>query len=254
MKKVVYLFFVLLFTAVLSDSALAQQMKKEAIKPFNDGLQKSKQGDYKGAASDFEKALQFDNDYRIYYQLAFAQMKLNNTDSAIANFKLSIKANSGYDASYNNLGNVYYSQGKYQDAIDNFEQVIKTSKDSSLKAASKFNIALSYTALASASERDKDYKQAIEYLNKAVKYENYDGAYLALARNYVEASQYDKAISAGLKAIKYKKDISEAGADYYIGVSYSQKGEMKKAKEYLNKAKEDPTYKDYAETVLKAIK
>jgi tetratricopeptide (TPR) repeat protein len=85
----------------------AQQMKAEAVKPFNDGLAKSKQGDYKGSSADFQNALNYDKDYRIYYQLGFAQMKLNDLTDAVTNFNNSIKANPKFDAAYNDLGNVY---------------------------------------------------------------------------------------------------------------------------------------------------
>ncbi len=254
MKKVLYIFFSLLFVLAITGVAAAQTMKKEAVQPFNDGLEKAKKGDYKDALADFEKALQFDQDYRIYYQIGFAQMKLNNLDEAIKNYKSAIKADPKFDGAYNDLGNVYYSQGKYQDAIDNFEKVLETSKNDTVKSTVKFNLSLSYTALATAAEKDKAYKKAIGYLSKAVSYNDYDFAYLALARIYVQTSQYDRAIQAAEKALKYKKNIKDGGPNYYIGVAYSQKGDLKKAKEYLTKAKDDPVYKSAAETVLKAIK
>jgi Flp pilus assembly protein TadD len=228
-------------------------MNAEAVKPFNDGLAKSNQGNYKDALADFQKALNYDKDYRIYYQLGFAQMKLNDLDNAVSNFNNSIKANPGFDAAYNDLGNVYYSQGKFRDAINNFEKVLGISKDKGIKTAVKYNLALSYTELATEQEKNKDYKNAVSLLNKAVQYNNYDEAYFLLARNYVEDNQYDNAIKSSEKALKYRKDIKESGPDYYLGVAYSQKGEMAKAKEYLNKAEKDPVYKSSAEEILKAI-
>ncbi len=254
MKKAVFLFLGLPIFLLFSQGSFAQTMNKGAVKPFNDGLAKSGKGDYKDALADFKEALKFDKDYRIYYQIGFAQMKLNNAAEAISNFKSSIAANPKFDAAYNDLGNVYYSQSQYQDAIDNFQKVLEISKNSATVSAVKFNLALSYSSLASTAEQDKQYKKAIGLLNKAVSYDNYDGAYLALARNYVEISQYDNAIQAAEKALKYRKAIKETGPDYYLGIAYSQKGEMKKAKEYLNKAKKDPVYASAAETVLKAIK
>jgi tetratricopeptide (TPR) repeat protein len=242
-------FFIVALTAFTS----AQVMKKEAVQPFNDGLKKSLAGDYKEALADFQTALAADKDYRIYYQIGFAQMKLNNMDEAIKNFNSSIAANPEFDAAYDDLGNVYYSQGKYQDAINNFEKVLSTSSNNSLKSTAKFNLALCYTQLAYAAEANKDYKQAISDLNKAVGYDNYDAAYFALSRNYVENKQYNDAIGAAQKALKYRKQISETGPDYYLGIGYSQKGEMKKAAEYLKKAEKDSVYKTDAEIVLKAI-
>jgi tetratricopeptide (TPR) repeat protein len=117
----------------------------------------------------------------------------------------------------------------------------------------KYNLALSYTQLSLDQEKNKNYKSAVSLLNKAVQYNNYDEAYFLLARNYVEDNQYDNAIQSSEKALKYRKNIKESGPDYYLGVAYSQKGEMTKAEEYLNKAKKDPVYKSSAEEILKAI-
>ncbi len=253
MKKVTYLLCSLVFIIFISGYGTAQTMNKDAVKPFNEGLAKSKKGDYKSALADFENALKFDKDYRIYYQIGFADMKLKNTDDAIQNFQNAIKANPKFDAAYNDLGNVYYSLGKYQDAINNFEKVLTLSKDETTNKQVKFNLALSYTNLASTAENDKDLKKASSLLDKAVTYDNYDYAYLSLARIYYEESKYSQAISAGFKALKYKKNIGEGGPNYYIGASYAQKNESKKAKEYLNKAKSDPVYKSYSETILKAL-
>ncbi len=255
MKKVTYLFFTINFLLFFAAGLLAQTMDSAAVKPFNDGLDKSQKGDYKGALADFEQALKADKkDYRIFFQIGVAQQKLNNNDEAINNFKEAIKANPDYDASYTNLGNIYYSMGKYQDAIDNFGKVVEKSQSDTVKNAAKFNISLAYTNLATAAEKSKNNKKAIDYLKKAVSYNNSDVAYLNLARDYFLTNQFDKTIEACKDALKYKKTIGEGGPNYYMGVAYSKKNDMKKAKEYLEKAKEDPVYKNVAETVLKAMK
>ncbi len=254
MKKVTYLLFSVLLMLFFTHSAFAQTMKKGAVKPFNDGLTKIKDKDYKGALADFETALKFDKDYRIYYQIGVAQENLNNNEAAISAFKSTIELNPKFDVVYNNMGNIYYKTGKYQDAIDNYEKVLSSSQNSMLKNSVKFNIALSYFNLGTAAEKARDSKKAIDYYEKSVKYDNYDYAYLYLAINYFKAKQYNKAISSAEKAIKYKKNISDGGPYYYIGVSYVKKNDLKKAKEYLLKAKSDPVYGKNAETVLNAIK
>jgi tetratricopeptide (TPR) repeat protein len=253
MNKVYILLCSLLFMSFFAFDISAQTMKINAVKPFNDGLTKSKKGNYKAALAEFETALKYDTNYQIYYRIGFAQMKLKNTDEAIKNFTYSIKANPKFDSAYNNLGNVYYRLGRYQEAIKNFDKVLELSRDDATRKIVKFNLTLAYTELASTAENDNNCKKAIRYLKKALSYDNYDVAYLALARNYVQDSQYTNAIYAGFKALKYKKYISAAGPDYYIGVSYNQKSEIQKAKEYLNLAKNDPVYKSFAENVLNTI-
>jgi tetratricopeptide (TPR) repeat protein len=251
MKKMTRLFYFLLGTFLISFASFAQTMDSAAVKPFNDGLDKMQKSDYAGALTDFQKALAASKDYRIYYQLGVANEKLNKLDDAASNFKSTIAAKPDFEAAYNDLGSVYFAQSKYQEAVDNFQQVLKTSKDSTLKANVEYNITLAYTNLATAA--GKNSKKAIEYLKKAVSHSNYDFAYLNLAKNYFLLNQYDKAIEAGQDALKYKKTISDGGPNYYIGVAYQKKNDAKKAKEYLTKAKDDPVYGKFAETVLKAM-
>lgn len=254
MKKHSYLLSLLILFLFISKPGISQTMDSAAVKPFNEGLSKSQKANYKDALVDFETALKFDKDYRIYYQIGFAQQNLNNAEEAVKAYKNTIKAKPDFDAAYNNLGNVYFSQGNYQDAIDNFQKVLDISKDDTIKNAVKFNMALAYTNLGMAAEKAKNNKKAVAYLSKAVSFYDYDAAYLFLARDYFLLNQFDKAIEASQKAIKYKKSISEGAAYYWMGVSYSKKKDMKKAKEYLELAKADPVYKSFAETVLKSLK
>jgi len=251
MKKMARLFYCLLCVSLITFVSYAQTMDSAAVKPFNDGLDKMQKSDYAGALADFQQALTTSKDYRIYYQLGVANEKLNKLDDAVTDFKSTIAAKPDFEAVYNDLGSVYFSQGKYQEAIDNFQQVLKTSKDSTLRAAVNYNITLAYTNLANAA--GKNSKKAIEYLNKAVSYNNFDVAYLNLAKNYFLLKQYDKTIEAAQNAIKYKTSITEGGPDYYIGVAYQKKNNDKKAKEYLTKAKDDPVYGKFAGQVLDAM-
>ena len=255
MKKVTRLLFNVFLILFFTYSAYAQTMDSAAVKPFNDGLDKMQKNDYKGAVADFETALKTDKDYRIYYQIGVAQEKLGNHEESINAYKEAIKANPQFDASYNDLGSVYYSMGKYQDAANNFEKVLEIAKNDSAKSAAvKFNLSLSYNALASAAEKSKNNKKAIEYLKKAVSYNNSDIAYLNLARDYFLTNQYDRTIEAAENALKYRKSIGEGGPYYYMGVAYSKKNDLKKAKECMLKAKTDPVYAKVAQTVLDAMK
>jgi len=254
MKKLTFLFLNLFIIIFMAHGIFAQTMDSAAVKPFNDGLTKIQKTDYKGALADFEEALKVEKDYRIYYQIGFAQQNLNNSQEAISAYKNTIKEKPDFDAAYNNLGNVYFSEGKYQDAIDNFLKVLDISKNDTVLNAVKYNMALCYTNLGMAAEKSKNNKKAVEYLKKAVSYNDYDAAYFFMARDYFLLNQFDKSIEAAQNAIKYKKTISEGGAYYYMGVAYSKKNDTKKAKEYLEKAKLDPVYKTYAETVLKSLK
>jgi len=261
MQKVFYLIFGVFFIFSISSSVHAQSkdttssvMDTTAIKPFNNGLDKMQKADYKGALADFEQALAASKDYRIYYQMAVAEEKLGNHEAAIKDYEGAIKAKPDFDASYNDLGNVYYNTGNYKEAINNFEKFLEMSKNDTVKEAVKFNLALSYTTLSTSAEKSKNSKLAIQELKKAVGYYNYDIAYLDLARIYFVANQFNNAIEAAQNALKYRKNIGEGGPYYYMGIAYSKKNDLKKAKECLLKAKDDPTYAKFAQQVLDGMK
>lgn len=248
--------FYLCFSLVLffGGRIFAQNMKADAAKIYNDGYSKSQSGDYQGALTDFEKALKIQKDYRIYYQMGIAQARLKEYKDAISDFQNALKANPKFYSPYNDIGNAYFALGDYQNAIDNYQKVIETSKDEKLKNDVKFNIALAYTKLGNAAEMSKNNKQAIDYLQKAVSFKNYDAAYLFLAENYALTGQNNQAIDAAQNALKYMKYIKPAGPYYWMGIAYKNLGEKDKAKEMLKKAEPDPVYKKLVATVLKSIK
>ena len=117
----------------------------------------------------------------------------------------------------------------------------------------KKNISLAYAKLGNQALTDGNANKGIDYLTKAVEYNNYDAAYLSLAKIYSELEEWDKSIAASDDALKYRSKISKGGPYFYMGVSYKGKGENEKAKEMFNKAKSDATYKKTAEYELSLL-
>ena len=165
-----------------------------------------------------------------------------------------MKLNPNFEGGYNALGGVYFSLGKYEEAANNFEKVIETAKNPSVKKMVQANLALTYTKLGTLAIADGNSTKGIEFLLKAVQNSNYDAAYLALAKIYSEVGSYDKSIEAAKNALKYRKTITKGGPYYYMGVDYKSKGELEKAKEMFTQAKQDATYRKTAEYELTALK
>lgn len=244
-----------MFLAVLiTASALAQDMKPEAGKLYNDGNQKLKAGNYTGAVDSYDKALALEQDYRIYYQKGIALKKLNKLDDAKNSFEESLKQKPDFEAAYNALGGVYFSMGNYEKAVENFEKVLASSKSSNVQNAVKKNLSIAYAKMGNTAMTEGNSKKAVEYLEKAVQNSNYDAAYLSLAKLYSELGDYDKSLAAAENALKYRSSIGKGGPYYYMGVAYKGKGDTEKAKEMFNQAKSDATYKKTAEYELSLLK
>jgi tetratricopeptide (TPR) repeat protein len=238
---------------LMAFSSLAQDMNSEAGKLYNDGNGLLKAGNYQGAIEKYNSALSVEKDYRIYYQLGVAQKKAGNLQGAKSSFEECIKLNDGFEGGHNALGGVYFSKADYNQAIIEFEKVLKLTDKSNVTKKVQKNLSLAYTKLSSEEISNGNSAKAIEYLNKAVGYDNYDAAYLSLAKTYSDIGEWDKSISASENALKYKSKITSGGPYFYMGIAYKGKGENEKAKEMFQKAKTDAAYKKTAEYELSLL-
>ncbi len=144
--------------------------------------------------------------------------------------------------------------GNYQEAIKNFEKVLTLTNNASVTKKVQKNLSLAYTKIGNDEVAQGNSQKAIEYLNKAVENDQYDAAYLSLAKLYSDLGDWDKCISASENALKYKTKITTGGPNYYMGIAYKGKGDNTKAKEMFNKAQSDPTYRKNADYQLDLLK
>lgn len=254
MKTPIKVFSGLFLALLITVSAFAQDMKPDAGKLYNDGNQKLKAGNYSGAIQSYDQALAIEKDYRIYYQKGIALKKLNKLDEAKDAFVASLQQKNDFEAAYNALGGVYFTMGNYEKAVENFEKVLNSASNNNVKTAVKKNLAIAYAKMGGNAATEGNSNKAIEYLQKAVDNNNYDAAYLSLAKLYSELGDWDKSISSAENALKYRSTIGKGGPYYYLGVSYKGKGDTEKAKEMFNQAKSDATYKKTAEYELSLLK
>jgi tetratricopeptide (TPR) repeat protein len=241
--------FLIMFTGLIS----AQEMKPEAGKLYNQGNEMLKAGNYNGAIDNYDKALAIEKDHRIYYQKGIALKKSGKLNDSKDAFEAALKIQSDFEAAHNALGGVYYSMGNYQQAIANFEKVLEESKNNKTKEAVKTNLALAYTKVGDEAIKNGNSAKAIESLQKATELNNYDAAYLNLAKLHVETGNYDQAITAAQSALKYRSKISKGGPYYYMGLAYKNKGDIDKAKEMFNQALSDATYRKTVEYELSSL-
>jgi len=251
MKKI---FKILLFIVCFTLVSIAQEMNPDAGKLYNEGNSLLKAGNYNGAISSYDKALAIEKDYRIYYQKGVAQKKTEDLAGAKASFEECLKLKTDFESGYNALGGVFFSLSDFSQAIANFEKALALSKDESTQTKIKKNISIAYFKLGNEEISKNNFSKAIEYLNKSIENDNYDAAYLSLAKAYSETKEWDKTITASENAIKYKVKITAGGPSYYMGLAYKGKGDIPKAKEMFGQAKSDPSYKKSAEYELSLLK
>jgi tetratricopeptide (TPR) repeat protein len=252
MNKIVMLMLgVFLFLFI--SNGFAQDMNPDAGKLYNAGNKLLKEGNYNGAIENYNNALAIEKDYRIFYQRGVAQKKTRNLEDAKNSFEECLNLNKDFYGGYNALGGVYFQMGDYTEAINNFEKVLELTDKANIEKKVNKNLSLAYAKLGNQALTNGNANKGINYLSKAVEYNNYDAAYLSLAKVYSEIGEWDKSISASYDALQYRSKISKGGPYFYMGVSYKGKGENDKAKEMFNKAKGDATYKKTAEYELSLL-
>ncbi len=252
MKKFVML-MIAMFLYFFFGNVLAQDMNPEAGKLYNAGNKLLKEGNYSGAIENYNNALAIEKDYRILYQKGVAQKKTRNLEDAKNSFEECLSLNKDFYSGYNALGGVYFQMGDFTAAIKNFEKVLELTDKTNIQKKVKKNLSLAYAKLGNQALTEGNANKGIDYLTKAVDYNNYDAAYLSLAKIYSELGEWDKSIAASDNALKYRSKITKGGPYFYMGVSYKGKGENEKAIEMFNKAKSDATYKKTAEYELSLL-
>jgi len=247
---------ILMILLLVSGLTLGQksEMSPETAKSYNAGNKLLKSGDYSGAILKYDAALKSSKDYRIFYQKARALRKLRKYDLAEVAFKASIKSNPDFDFAYNSLGIIYFIQGHYLKAIDSFEKFKEVTKNKIYKRKADQYIARSYTKLGAEAKANRNFKKALDYLNKAVSSANYDAAYLMLAEVNNELGHFKGTLDAAKKALKYRKSISKGGPYYYKGLAYKGLGEKKLAIKAFKAGEKDRKYKKLCEYELKQLR
>jgi tetratricopeptide (TPR) repeat protein len=251
MRRTIITLSLLVFLAV--GNVFSQDMNPEAGKLYNAGNELLKADNFKGAIENYDKALTIEKDHRIYYQKGIAHRRAGNNEEAKNALEESIKLKPDFEIGYNALGGTYFAMGNLDAAIKNFEKVLGMSKDTKVQAAVKKNLSLAYAKMGNEAVSNGNEEKGAAFLEKSVELNNYDAAYLSLAKLYSELGENEKAISAAENALKHRNAISKGGPYYYMGVAYKNMGDNAKAKEMLNQAKADPTYKKLVEYELSLI-
>lgn|GEM_PF-245137 len=139
----------------------------------------------------------------------------------------------------NNIATIFKEKGDIDKALNYYEDALNLSQEKN-KPATLNNIALIYN-------QKGEYQKGISYLKKAIeineRYGDYHGIAICMinigdtyrsGKDYVKAEEY---LGEGLqRIIKIGDKVWEATSYKYIGWLYKDKGEIKKAKDFLTKA------------------
>jgi tetratricopeptide (TPR) repeat protein len=201
----------------------------------NQGSQKRKKGDRKGAIDDYTQAIQLQPTAQRYTLRGIAQHDFGEADQAIADFNqaLTMKSNLTANAyilffrgeAYKMLGDSKLAIADYQKSVEllqkeNNQSALKEVLDALKKAQSEIATISNMTAetLVGKVTQYTDGNLAMEYYNRAIKLKsNYAEAYLGRCHSLKDKRNYQSAIADCTQAIKLKPTkVDDYASSYYI--------------------------------------
>ena len=113
------------FAIICSLTAFGQTAQEH----FDNGFEKHKQQDYKGAIKDYDKAIKADNKFvSAYYNRGTCELGLKDFNSALKDFNKSIELDPTFVKAYYSRASVYVSNKKYVEALPDLDKVIELDK------------------------------------------------------------------------------------------------------------------------------
>jgi len=194
---------------------------------------------YSAIAGSLASEGKFDDAIDYFNKSLTIAEKYGNTD--ITKESVAEKVNAVYQAQ----AGAYAQAGEFDKAI---ETVTKTGNDEAIDKIKKF-AAGSYLKEANTAQRDKDYKTAIEKAKQSVEYNpESETAYLIMGVSYSQLKQFKNAIDALEKCVALKETATAYNA---LAGAYQQSGNNAKACQNYKKVV-DPKLQATAQQITNA--
>lgn len=213
-----------IFDTMSSAATLQQNRTSEmAASVLAGAIDKYMAGEYETAAKEFQRAIGMaphgENSISATEYLSVTYQKLGKTDMAIKAYEKAVSLNPTRDDIKIKLGNLYYSQGRNQEAEDQYTNAVRLNKS----VANLFSLGNAQMANGKYSEAMSQFQEVIRFSGGAGQ------GYYGLGQAFGKAGRYDEAVAAFKQAIESKSDFHDAHVE--LGYTYADMGEMEKAEE-----------------------
>lgn len=209
-----------LFSASLSQTAQLDTLAQRAL---SEGLEQFVAKKYDQAIITLKRAAglapRSDTAINAYDYMARAYVSLGDNQSAIGLYKQALQINSNRDDLHSALGNIYYSEDRFDEATQEYEQAVRLNPGS----ANRYSLGQGYLA----AERYDDALRQFEQVQRMERQKPYGD--FGLGQAYAKLGQYDEALSSFDRAIEIQPDYWDAYAEK--GYTLADMGEPERATE-----------------------
>jgi tetratricopeptide (TPR) repeat protein len=212
-----------IFSTTIQQTAQAESLANSAL---SRGIDLYMRQDYEDAIREFRRSIglapnsAYSTDASSY--MAKSYMALGDTEGAVKAYEIALKRNPNRDDIYVSLGNLHFSEGRYEEAIYAYDNAVRI-----------WNSSDNHYALGQAYMNADRYSDADREFNAVLRMDpNKPNGYYGLGLNFSRQGRFDDAIVQFKEAIRQDKDFYDAYAE--LGYAYSDIGEMGKAQNQLN--------------------
>ncbi len=223
----------------VSAAQQSQQMEQLANTALSQGMNLYQDGKYAEAAEAFRRSVtlsptsdyaQTSADY-----MASSYLKIGRIDKAAESYKMSMQLDPTSDAPVVKLANLYYAEGRHQEALLQYEKAVRLNPS----ANNYFSLGQTHLAL-------EQYSQAESTFSRAARMEpDSPNGYYGLGQTYNKMERYDDAVLQFKAAIEQDDTFYAAYAE--LGYNYSDMGLMDEAQELVDFLEENDA--DLADTL-----
>jgi tetratricopeptide (TPR) repeat protein len=206
----------------INTSQQTEQLKTLANQALSSGIEKYQDGNYEGAAKDFDRAFRMDmyGDYA-YEAIQYASMSyqaLGDIDEAIHVYENAAKVNATDDRLFLDMGNLLISEGRYGEALDSLEYAVRLYDD----PTNRYSLGQAYLKLERYNEAANQFEKIAE---KGGDYAR--NGYFGLGQTYRAQGDYNEAVAQFQRAYEEDPEFYEAYVE--IGYTHVEAGDLEKA-------------------------
>jgi tetratricopeptide (TPR) repeat protein len=219
-----------LFSATLTQSNGLESLANAALQRGIDAYMKQ---DYQVAVKEFKRSVgigrgsSFAADAAQY--LAMSYIQLGDTENAIKAYKSAFQIDPYRDDIHVKLGNLYFSQEKYEDSRAEYAEAVRLNPST----VNRYSLGQAYIELERFSEAETQYDEIQRLAPREA------GGYLGMGLAHSRQGKHEEAIRQFQQAISRNEDLYDAYTQ--MGYSYADLGDMENAQkivDYLEKAEQ----------------
>ena len=233
-----------LFESVYAATSKAQaDMEGLANQALSKGIDRYMSQDFRGAIKDFKRAIGLAQ-YSSYatdtaHYMADAYLALEDTNGAIKAYKTAIRLNPFRDDSHLKLGNLYFQDERYEEAVQEYKEAVRLYPD----ANNIYSLGQGYMYAGRYADAEQQFNRVLR-LDPDKPSGNY-----GLGLNSSRQERLEEAIVQFKQAVRIDPNFSEARAE--LGYAYADMGDMEQARSVLKEL--ELAESDLADTLSRYI-